>query len=54
MLVLRLSRKTHMLQDLAKYSNLLVVLGTHLSHILEENGVCGGQCLQGSYKAAKL
>ena len=40
-----------MLLDLAKYSNLLVLLGTHLNHLLEESGVCGRQCLQGSYKA---
>ena len=40
-----------MLLDLAKYSSLLVLLGTHVSHLLEESGVCGGQCLQGSYKA---
>ena len=39
-----------MLLDLVKYSSLLVLLGTHLSHLLEESGVCGGQCLQGNYK----
>ena len=43
-----------MLLDLAKYSSLLVLLGTHLSHLLEESGMCGGQCLEGSYKAVKF
>ena len=39
-----------MLLDLAEYSSLLVLLGMHLSHLLEESSVCGRQCLQGSYK----
>ena len=43
-----------MLLDLAEYSSLLVLLGMHLSHLLEESGVCDGQCLQGSYKAVKF
>ena len=45
---------TQVLLDLAKYSSMLVLLGMHLSHLLEESGMCGGQCLEGSYKATKL
>ena len=33
-----------MLLDLTKYSSLLVLLGMHLSHLLEESNMCGGEC----------
>ena len=43
-----------MLLNLAEYSNLLVLMGTYLSHLLEERNMCGRECLKGMYKATKL
>ena len=43
-----------MVLNLAENSSLLVLMGMHLSHLLEESDVCGGQCLKDMYKAAKL
>ena len=43
-----------MLLDLVKYSSLLVLLGTHLSHLLEDSRMGGGECLKGTHKGAKL
>ena len=43
-----------MLLNLAEYSSLLVLMGTHLSHFLEESSMCGGECLKGMHKGAKL
>ena len=43
-----------MLLNLVEYSNLLVLMGMHLNHLLEESSMCCGQCLKGMYKAMKL
>ena len=43
-----------MLLNLAEYSSLLVLMGTHLSHLLEESSMYGGECLKDIHKGAKL
>ena len=40
-----------MLLNLVENSNLLVLMGTHLSHLLEESRMGGGECLKGMHRA---
>ena len=43
-----------MLLNLAENSSLLVLMGTHLSHLLEESRMGGGECLKGMHKGMEL
>ena len=43
-----------MLLNLAENSSLLVLMSTHLSHLLEESIMSGGECLKGMHQDAKL
>ena len=43
-----------MLLNLAENSSLLVLMGTHLNHLLEETIMGGGECLKGMHNSAEL
>ena len=43
-----------MLLNLAENSSLLVLMSIHLSHLLEESRMGGGECLKGMHHGAKL
>ena len=43
-----------MLPNLGEYSSLLVLMVMHLSHLLEDSRIGGGECLKGMHKGAKL
>ena len=43
-----------MLLNLAENSSLLVLMGTHLSHLLKKSRMGSGECLKGMHYGAKL
>ena len=45
---------SQVLLNLAEHSSLLVLMGTHLIHLLKESGMCGGKCLKSMHTGAKL